>query len=54
MNIKDIFRHQAKTSGAGSERGRAVIKLSDNTLHIVWADEYDRWMKYYTETGKIK
>ncbi|MGC8652035.1 MAG: hypothetical protein ACP5UH_02170 [Candidatus Micrarchaeia archaeon] len=37
-----------------TSKKQKVIKLNDNTYQIVWADEYDNWMRYFKDTGKLE
>ncbi|MEM0149324.1 MAG: hypothetical protein QXW10_00295 [Candidatus Micrarchaeaceae archaeon] len=48
-----LSRKKAKADG-NSSREQRVIKLDDSTYQIVWADEYDRWVSYLKDTGKLK
>jgi len=37
-----------------ANREKRIIKLSDNSYHIVWAEDYEKWLEYYKGSGKLK
>ncbi|MGC8652241.1 MAG: hypothetical protein ACP5UH_03255 [Candidatus Micrarchaeia archaeon] len=54
--FQKLLLYRGKRARAGTEKGRAqrVIKLDDNTYQIVWADEYDKWVSFFKDSGKLK
>ncbi|MCL4373850.1 MAG: hypothetical protein M1360_03140 [Candidatus Marsarchaeota archaeon] len=56
MNMIQRFLYNVgkKSAYDESSRKQTVIKLNDNSYQIVWADEYDNWIKYLKDTGKLE
>ena len=49
-----LFSIGKSITDSDADREQRVIKLDDNTYQIVWANEYDNWMRYFKDTGKLK
>ncbi|MGC8669887.1 MAG: hypothetical protein ACP5TL_01905 [Candidatus Micrarchaeia archaeon] len=46
-------KHMKDYNAKDTEREQKVIKLSNDTYQIVWAEDYDKWINYYKDNGKI-
>ena len=49
-----IFSRKRAKADKDVKREQRVIKLDNNTYQLVWADEYDKWVDYLKDTGKLK
>ena len=49
IGVKKYKFNEKSETDYFEDRKTRVIKLSNVSWHIVWADEYDNYMKYYAE-----